>query len=891
MENKNILGKYRNELYLVIALFALFYTQTLFPQNTSGYIQEFLSKTEMNTAQWEVTSQHLSTASNVTHVYFRQLKDHIPIIGSESGIHIASSGKVVAAHNRFVPNNLISATTHSSITAEAAVVSLARQMNYSLSETLVPIEKKGKKTSKLWMTSGGISERDIKAELVFAKNEEGSYMLAWEINIVEIGYNHWWVFHVDATSGLILKKQDIMNSCFRHEHKDALPETDFNKNLMPLENYKEGETSTVNACSECYEVFAFPLESPYFGERTIVENPADPLASPYGWHDYNGQTGAEYFTTEGNNVRAFEASDNFGYQPNGGASLNFTGYTFDPNFTQNFQHENASITNLFYWTNIIHDITYQYGFDEKSGNFQVNNYNRGGEPGDSVITHGQSLNRVCNGSFSTPEDGESPLQIINLCGNKDGDFDTTLIAHEYGHGLSARLTGGGVVTNCLLHRENPMEGWSDWLATILTIKPEDTGATPRPIATYLLDQGPDGPGVRFYPYSTDMNINPLTYADLPSREGVHRIGAIWGTAIWEMTWGLIDAYGFDPDIYNFTGNVNQDAGNIMAMALVTEGLKFTPCSPGFVDARDGILTATERIYGLDVLCTVWEAFAKRGLGYAASQGSENNQFDGLPSFLTPHAQASFREVFPPFCLENGLYESLSGGVPSGGFYSGPGVTDNGDGLTFNFNARIAGEGVHEIFYRAPPTACSPSTTESNELTVIKDLVAPSVRCLLDQSITNTVGDLYALEDFTESSNIIFSDNCPGALTVTQDPPVGTLLRERDNEITITVTDAAGNSDSCSFQFTVFYVSAAQTKRGFISFSPNPVSNEVTLFNPLERKLMSYQIHDINGRLIRDMRLANSEVENIISVASIASGTYFVTLNLKDEVLVMRLLKR
>ena len=31
----------------------------------------------------------------------------------------------------------------------------------------------------------------------------------------------------------------------------------------------------------------------------------------------------------------------------------------------------AAVVNLFYWNNIMHDVTYQYGFDEPRGNFQV----------------------------------------------------------------------------------------------------------------------------------------------------------------------------------------------------------------------------------------------------------------------------------------------------------------------------------------------------------------------------------------------------------------------------------------------------------------------------------------------------------------------------------------
>ncbi len=50
---------------------------------------------------------------------------------------------------------------------------------------------------------------------------------------------------------------------------------------------------------------------------------------------------------------------------------------------------NAAITNLFYWNNIMHDVFYQYGFNEKSGNFQDENYGKGGAAKDGVIANAQ----------------------------------------------------------------------------------------------------------------------------------------------------------------------------------------------------------------------------------------------------------------------------------------------------------------------------------------------------------------------------------------------------------------------------------------------------------------------------------------------------------------------
>ncbi len=65
----------------------------------------------------------------------------------------------------------------------------------------------------------------------------------------------------------------------------------------------------------------------------------------------------------------------------------------------------------------------------------------------------------------------------------------------------------------------------------------------------------------------------------------HGVGSVWAQAAWEVYWKLVDAHGFDPDLYNATGN----AGNQRMMLYVNEGLKNTACNPTFTQVRDGIL--------------------------------------------------------------------------------------------------------------------------------------------------------------------------------------------------------------------------------------------------------------------------------------------------------------
>ncbi len=158
-----------------------------------------------------------------------------------------------------------------------------------------------------------------------------------------------------------------------------------------------------------YRVFKHPAESPNDRGRTTVEEPADAMGSPFGWHDTDGRRGPELTTTQGNNVHAYtdrDANDipDPDSDPNGGSRLRFD---FPMDLDEHpSTYTDAATTNLFYWNNFMHDVTYRYGFDEAAGNFQVNNYRRGGVGGDQVRAEALDGSGDSNANFSTPlEDG------------------------------------------------------------------------------------------------------------------------------------------------------------------------------------------------------------------------------------------------------------------------------------------------------------------------------------------------------------------------------------------------------------------------------------------------------------------------------------------------------
>ena len=151
------------------------------------------------------------------------------------------------------------------------------------------------------------------------------------------------------------------------------------------------------------------------------------------------------------------------------------------------------------------------------------------------------------------------------------------------------------------------------------------------MGTYVLGQkSRKDKGIRPTPYSTNKVIDPATYNTIKGAAAPHGVGYVWATMLWEVYWNLIDKHGFNRNPYEGW----RTGGNNLALQLVTDGMKFQPCDPGFVDARDAILAADRALTGGDNKCEIWAGFAKRGLGYRAKQNDPTSKIDGEEDFKT-----------------------------------------------------------------------------------------------------------------------------------------------------------------------------------------------------------------------------------------------------------------
>jgi subtilisin-like proprotein convertase family protein len=280
-------------------------------------------------------------------------------------------------------------------------------------------------------------------------------------------------------------------------------------------------------------------------------------------------------------------------------------------------------TQAFFFVNNFHDhlAAAPIGFDAASHNFET------GDPvlvntDDGAASNGgltDSSHRN-NANFSTPQDGVSPVMQMYLFRNSsfnsvNGGDDAIIVYHEYTHGLSNRLVGGGAGGGLSAFQSRSMgEAWSDWYAFDFLVAQSnltDTAAngelnadlyvTPgsghlirtEPMDCPVGSTGPQCPG------TATAGAGGYTFGDMGkviSQREVHADGEIWGQTLW--------------DIRSAIGSADTEE-------LVTDALRNSPIGPGFLDQRDQIIAdAAVKFPGL--VDTLWSIFAARGMGAGAS---------------------------------------------------------------------------------------------------------------------------------------------------------------------------------------------------------------------------------------------------------------------------------
>ncbi|HUR22562.1 MAG TPA: M36 family metallopeptidase [Acidimicrobiales bacterium] len=275
--------------------------------------------------------------------------------------------------------------------------------------------------------------------------------------------------------------------------------------------------------------------------------------------------------------------------------------TFDP---ADATGDDQKVLNIFYFCAYMHDLSYLLHFREADGNFQKDNFGRGGLANDPVnaVSHPGPVYGTANMDGRAPE-GTAPEMNMGLVSstNRHTAFDSTVVFHEFTHGISGRLCGGPMDSHSL---ESPQsggmgEGWSDYIAcTINNVVV---------LGNWVLN---NTGGIRKFPYDSNF---PDGFGALGTGRytEVHNIGEIWCATLME---------------------INRRTAKHFALQLVIDSLKLMASNPSFLDARDAMFTALNAMKTAGQINEnqragawqgLWSAFVKFGMGpQAASNGAQ-----------------------------------------------------------------------------------------------------------------------------------------------------------------------------------------------------------------------------------------------------------------------------
>jgi len=472
-------------------------------------------------------------------------------------------------------------------------------------------------------------------------------------------------------------------------------------------------------------------------DRVIAK---DALATPVPWDVRPAVAGKVTETSLGNNAHSFEkwnTNDPFRVGKNPATARPGRDYQYawsnqwleercDPAVFESAQRNDidAAIANLFVGHNRMHDWSYRLGFTEAAFNLQEDNFGRGGDDNDPEMGNAQAggivggppafLSRD-NANQITPPDGREPVTNMYLwqpiaaafyapC--VDGDFDMTVIGHEYTHAISNRMVAGPDERLQGLQANAMGESWSDLMAMEILNEYGFVpvgGESPYAIGAYVT--GDPVAGIRNY----NMSDSALNYSDVGYDlvgPQVHADGEIWSATNFDIRRAMIARYGSANQVACADGQLpaSQCPGNRRWAQIVFDAwLLMAVGAVDMLDARDAMLAADVMRFGGANQDLLWNAFAARGMGESALSTSSNDT-EPVPGFDSPFANEA-TVTFAPVGTDGapveaqlfvGHYEARATPVAD---------TDGGTALdatfaivpgTYDLLARADGYGMHRV---------------------------------------------------------------------------------------------------------------------------------------------------------------------------------------------------
>ena len=158
-----------------------------------------------------VTGEEISEHTGVAHIRLRQRYRGIEVSGADINVNVAKDGRILGSGGRFISSvaaavNRPAPTIGPIRAAEAA----ARHLNLRITKPIAAAGAEKGPAREVTLTDGGISATPIPAKLVFHPSASNRLRLAWRLEIEQPDGEHWWVVSIDAESGELLDKHDLV---------------------------------------------------------------------------------------------------------------------------------------------------------------------------------------------------------------------------------------------------------------------------------------------------------------------------------------------------------------------------------------------------------------------------------------------------------------------------------------------------------------------------------------------------------------------------------------------------------------------------------------------------------------------------------------------------------
>ncbi|HWS55500.1 MAG TPA: M36 family metallopeptidase [Pyrinomonadaceae bacterium] len=460
----------------------------------------------------------------------------------------------------------------------------------------------------------------------------------------------------------------------------------------PVFNYPDTDTRI----TLCWEAKLNGVDVPECYDGYELFNSAS--RSPW---DFDVQLNAPTFTTKGNNANSAEAwtapltpgavgqrpvapdrKYNFPWE-NVWENMKCSPTNFVPGGNDVF----PAAVNLFAAHNRMHDWSYHLGFTERTWNLQQSNFGNRATGGVVNTVNGGEADPETGQVQAGAVDGGAPSYLGRDNANQvtlndgipgitnmylwqpissafyapcvDGDFDMSVIGHEYTHAISNRMVGGPDANLTGAQAGAMGESWGDlaaaeflngWAATFpapysfpvnsenpFAVGPYVTGNKERGIRNYGMNRN------KVLPFTSSWGLNPLNYSDVGydmTGPQVHADGEIWSATNYDIRQALVAKYHSTHPATNKTVQrrcadgvlpADQCPGNRRWIQIVFDAFLLMQPGVSMLDARDAYLAADLMRFGGANQKELWRVFAQRGMGqFASTAGTDDG--DPVPSF-------------------------------------------------------------------------------------------------------------------------------------------------------------------------------------------------------------------------------------------------------------------